>query len=91
MGQLLQRAGFTQPVADLDRIVVRYTSFATIVKDLRALGETNSLDSRDRSPLRRDVLRAALAHYASRDADDQGKLTATFDIVSLTGWSAGPD
>ncbi|HWY15132.1 MAG TPA: methyltransferase domain-containing protein [Rhizomicrobium sp.] len=91
MGQLLQRAGFTQPVADLDRIVVRYTSFATIVKDLRALGETNSLVSRDRSPLRRDVLRAALAHYASRDADDQGKLTATFDIVSLTGWSAGPD
>jgi SAM-dependent methyltransferase len=93
MGQLLQRAGFAQPVADLDRTLVRYTSFATLVNDLRALGETNSLASRERAPLRRDVLQAALAHYALHDADDQGKLTATFDIVSLTGWSAvaGPD
>jgi SAM-dependent methyltransferase len=88
MGALLQRAGFALPVADLDRVVVRYSSFTRLVNDLRALGETNALASRSLSPLRRDVLRAALAHYASHDADHEGKLTATFDIVGLTGWSA---
>ncbi|HEY2446463.1 MAG TPA: methyltransferase domain-containing protein [Rhizomicrobium sp.] len=86
-GALLQRAGFEMPVADLDRIVVQYSSFGSLVKDLRALGETNSLASRSRAPLRRDVLGAAIAHYAKHDADAEGRLTVTFDILGLTGWS----
>jgi SAM-dependent methyltransferase len=86
LGGLLQRAGFNLPVADVERTVVRYGAFQTLVDDLRAAGETNALVQRARTPLRRDVLAASLAHYAAHHAEPDGRLRATFDIVYLTGW-----
>lgn len=87
LGALLQRAGFALPVADVERTVVRYRNFGTLVADLRAMGETNTLAERIRQPLRRETLAAVLAHYSSRHAESDGRLRATFDIVYLTGWS----
>lgn len=80
LGQLLQRADFAGPVADLDRVSVRYRSFATLAADLRAIGETSALAGRSRSLLGRGTLAAAIAHYAAQDS------LATFDILYLTGW-----
>jgi hypothetical protein len=87
-GALLQRAGFASPVADLDRVSVNYGSFARLIEDLRALGETNSLAQRRRSFLSRGVLSAALRNYVQTDSNT-GKLAATFDILYLTGWASG--
>jgi SAM-dependent methyltransferase len=87
LGGLLQRAGFALPVADVERTVVRYRTFGTLIADLRAMGETNALTQRSRKGLRRETLAAALAHYSSRHAEADGRLRATFDIVYLTGWS----
>jgi SAM-dependent methyltransferase len=87
LGGLLQRAGFNLPVADVERTVVRYGAFQTLVDDLRAAGETNALVQRARTALRRDVLAASLAHYAAHHAEPDGRLRATFDIVYLTGWT----
>lgn len=87
LGALLQRAGFALPVADSERTTVQYREFKTLVRDLRAMGETNALIERDKRPLRREVLAAMLANYAASHADADGRLTATFDIVYLTGWA----
>jgi SAM-dependent methyltransferase len=87
LGGLLQRAGFALPVADVERLVVRYRDFAGLVKDLRAHGFTNVMSARSRRPLRRDTLTALLAHYAAHHADPDGKLRARFETVYLTGWS----
>jgi len=87
LGGLLQRAGFALPVADVERTIVRYRDLLTLFGDLRAMGETNALVARDRGPLPRKTLAAALAHYASQHADPDGRLRATFDIAYLTGWS----
>lgn len=87
LGGLLQRAGFSLPVADTERTTVRYRRFDTLVSDLRAAGETNALVQRARRPLRRDVLAASLAHYKAQHAEEDGRLRATFDIAYLTGWS----
>ena len=87
LGGLLQRAGFALPVADVERTVVRYRDLMTLVRDLRAMGETNALVERSRRPMRREMLAAAIAHYAKNFADPDGKLRATFDIVYLTGWA----
>lgn len=87
LGALLQRAGFALPVADSDRTTVNYREFRTLVRDLRAMGETNVLVQRDARPLRREVLAATLANYAANHADPDGRLTATFDVVYLTGWA----
>jgi SAM-dependent methyltransferase len=87
LGGLLQRAGFALIVADVERTVVRYRDMATLFADLRAMGETNALAERNRQPLPRKTLAAALAHYSNCHSDADGRLRATFDIVYLTGWS----
>ncbi|HEY4078102.1 MAG TPA: methyltransferase domain-containing protein [Rhizomicrobium sp.] len=87
LGGLLQRAGFALPVADVERLTVRYRDFFGLVRDLRAHGFTNVMSERSRHPLRRDTLAALLAHYASHHADEDGKLRARFETLYLTGWS----
>lgn len=87
LGALLQRVGFALPVTDSERSTVQYRAFSTLVADLRALGETNVIAERAKTPLRRDVLAATLAHYAANDADAEGRLTATFDVIYLTAWA----
>lgn len=88
---LLQRAGFALPVADTDRVTVRYGSALELIRDLKAMGETNVLADRDRRPLSRPVLIRAAQIYAERFAQDDGRLPATFDILTLTGWAPHPD
>ena len=87
LGGLLQRAGFALPVADVERLTVRYGDFFGLVRDLRAHGLTNVLSERSRLFLRRDTLRALLAHYAARHADGDNKLRASFETLYLTGWA----
>lgn len=87
LGSLLQRAGFALPVADIERTVVRYRDFMTLIADLRAMGETNALAERSRKPLSRAALGAATTYYESHHSDGDGRLRATFDIAYLTGWA----
>jgi len=87
LGALLQRAGFALPVTDVDRVVVRYGSPLTLLQDLRRMGATNVLIERHRRPLARRVLMRALEVYATRFADPDGKVRATFDLVWLSGWA----
>jgi len=86
LGALLSRAGFALPVADVERLTVRYGDFFALARDLRAHGFTNVLAARSRKPLRRDTLAAALAQYADAHGAD-GRLAASFETVFLTGWS----
>jgi len=90
LGALLQRAGFAMPVADLSTRRVSYADPLRLMADLRAMGEANALADRSRRFLRRDVLAAACAHYAAMAGQDDGRVTARFDLVTLTGWSPGP-
>ena len=86
LGGLLQRGGFALPVADVERLTVRYRDFSSLARDLRAHGLTNILSERSKRPLRRDTLAALLAHYAGQYAED-GKLLARFETLYLTGWA----
>jgi SAM-dependent methyltransferase len=86
-GALMQRAGFALPVTDQDRHIVRYASALHLMRDLRAMGLTNTLVERDRRPLRRAVLMRTIDIYGERFADPDGRVRATFEIVSLSGWT----
>lgn len=87
LGALLQRAGFALPVADVDRVTVRYADLFGLVADLRAMGFANPLAARRRTPLRRATLMRAAAIYAERHADPDGRVRATFDLAWLSGWA----
>ncbi|MCA3723478.1 methyltransferase domain-containing protein [Phenylobacterium sp.] len=84
---LLQRAGFALPVADVDRVTVRYDHPLKLMADLRRMGETSVLAERHPRPLTRRVLARAFEIYARDFADPDGRLPATFEILTLTGWS----
>ena len=87
MGSLLQRAGFALPVTDVETLTVRYADPIALMRDLRAMGLTNVLTERRRTPLRRATLVRALSLYAERFADPDGRLRATFEILWLSGWA----
>ncbi len=83
---LLQRAGFALPVSDVDRVTVRYPDMFALIRDLRAMGETNQLAGTIR-PLTRAIAGRAAALYAERHGDADGRIPATFEIVNLAGWA----
>ncbi|NWG70019.1 MAG: methyltransferase domain-containing protein [Parvularculaceae bacterium] len=84
LGGLLQRAGFALPVADLDRIEVRYADPKRLLDDLKGMGETGFF-APPRRPLGREVLARALEEFSTRGGVER------FDIAFLTGWAPHPD
>jgi hypothetical protein len=90
LGGLLQRAGFAMPVADSLRLEVSYPDMLALMRDLRAMGETNVMHERLRRPMRREILARAGAVYAERFGLPDGRVRATFEVIFLTGWAPGP-
>lgn len=91
LGALLQRAGFALPVADATPLTASYADLPQLMQDLRGMGEGNALAGRVRKPTRRAVFSTAAQIYAQAFGTPDGRLPATFDIVTLTGWAPAPD
>lgn len=80
---LLQRAGWKDPVVDTHQLTVRYSSLARLVADLRDQGLGNAL-AKPAMPLGKAALARAAAAFAAQ-ADADGKVAESFEIVTLTG------
>jgi hypothetical protein len=78
------------PVADAETVRASYESPLALMRELRAMGETNILAGRARGCLRRDLLMRAAELYAEHHAGPDGRVPATFELVFLTGWPPGP-
>ncbi|WP_174291136.1 class I SAM-dependent methyltransferase [Sphingomonas bacterium] len=85
-GDLLMRAGFALPVADVETLDVGYAGLGRLVEDLRGMAAGNLLIGR------RALSRAALtaAAEAFGNAATNGRTRERFDIVFLTGWAPDP-
>ena len=83
---LLSDAAFAMPVVDIDRVRTSYRSFRDLVRDLRAMGATNSLAARSKTPLTRAAVAAAERNFLE-DADG-GRTVETFEILHFAGWAA---
>ena len=89
-GGLLQRAGFALPVTDVETLEVTYPSALHLMRELKAMGAGNVLHERSRRPMTRSVLFEAVERYGrSFPAPDgeAGRIRATFELVTLTGWA----
>ena len=89
-GGLLQRAGLALPVADRISVPASYASGRSLLRDLRAMGETNALADRSRGFARRALFEEMERVYSQRHADETGRMKATFELAFLTGWSPSP-
>lgn len=87
LGALLQRSGLALPVADTVRLDVSYKDLFALMADLRAMGETNALADRLRRPTSGRVFRRAAEIYAQAFPAEGGRIRATFEFVTLTGWA----
>jgi SAM-dependent methyltransferase len=90
LGGLLQRAGFALPVADSDVVTVLYDTPLSLMRDLQAMGATNVLVDRSRRPVTRALLIRASELYAERFARADGRIPATFEILTMTAWAPHP-
>ena len=81
---LLQRAGFADPTGEIETITVRYAAVTALLTDLRGMGESAVMHDRG-PPLRRMAIVRAEELYRERYGAADGRLPATFEIVTLTG------
>ena len=82
-GQLLQRAGFADPVVDGRGLDVSFRQMEGLLGDVRAMGLGNVLA--DPGPaIRRDGLARARTTFA--EAGVAGRTVERFEILTLSGW-----
>lgn len=90
MAGLLQRARFALPVADIERVTVRYEHPMKLLHDLKGMGEQAAFAPREgqvRRPLSRRILARMSEIYAERFSDPDGRVRASFDVIWLSGWA----
>jgi NADH dehydrogenase [ubiquinone] 1 alpha subcomplex assembly factor 5 len=85
-GSLLQRAGFDMPVSDSELLTVHYADPMQLLYDLRAMGETNAMLAAGKSIPKRELFARAMELYRQRFPAGDGRVAASFELVTLTGW-----
>jgi NADH dehydrogenase [ubiquinone] 1 alpha subcomplex assembly factor 5 len=90
LGALLQRAGLALPVVDSQTLTVTYSDPLALMRELKGMGASNVLAARRRAPVTRRLLLRAAEIYAERFAAADGRVPATFEILTLTAWAPDP-
>lgn len=83
-GSLLQRAGFALPVSDTDTHRVRYADPLKLMAELKAFGASNPMAEKPGRPVTRRHLAAAIGAYP---VDNDGRITATLELIWMSGWA----
>ena len=88
-GDALVIAGFRDPVLDRDRFDLTYPDLTALMRELRAMGATNALQSRRHTLTGRARFAAASAAYEPlRRAD--GRLPSTWEVIYAHAWAPPP-
>ncbi len=85
LGNLLPRAGFTMPVADIDRRQLVFDNVGGLLQTLARAGERGGLQATVSGRLTLPTFRQACRLYEARHQHAGGGIAASFDLVTLTG------
>lgn len=85
LGNLLPRAGFTMPIADIDRRQLVFDGVGALLRALGRAGERGGLLATVSRRLSRPTFRQACRLYEARYRHAGGGIAASFDLVTLTG------
>lgn len=88
IGDALVKAGFADPVMDMEMLTLTYTDLDALLADLRATGANNAAITRPRGLSGHQGWLAARAAYERLRVD--GRLPATFEIIQGHAWKAAP-
>lgn len=81
---LLQRAGFVEPVAEVDSLTIRFCGLVALARDVRAHGDSGWLAARARGLMTPRRWAAAEAAFAQR-ADADGRIPVDLQLLFLAG------
>ncbi len=81
---LLQRAGFVEPVVEVDTLTIRVSNLMALARDVRAHGDSGWLAARARSLTTPRRWAAAEAAFA-RGADEDGRVPVELQLLFLSG------
>ncbi|MEJ2515767.1 MAG: malonyl-ACP O-methyltransferase BioC [Gammaproteobacteria bacterium] len=87
LGDSLVRAGFAEPVMDVEHLTMTYGSVRDLMRDLKAMGAHNATRGRGRGLTGRGRLAAVEAAYERHRRD--GRLPSTWEVVYGHAWSTG--
>ena len=85
LGSLLQRAGFSMPMADQEKIVKSYSNINYLLKDIRSFNENNNLITRPKTFTPKIIFDEAEI-YLKDNYSDNGKFYMPFNVIFVTGW-----
>jgi malonyl-CoA O-methyltransferase len=88
IGDALTRAGFAEPVLDVERIEVTYPDVRALARDLKTIGAHNVTAARRRGLTSRGKWRAMGEAYDAFRRD--GRLPATYEVVYGAAWRDRP-
>ena len=87
LGDALVRAGFAEPVLDVERHTLTYDEARDLMRDLKAIGAHNATAGRARGLTGKGTLARMLAAYERFRRD--GRLPATYEVVFAQAWMPG--
>lgn len=88
IGDALVRAGFSDPVMDMEVLTLTYADIDALLRDLRLSGSTNASTARPRGLSGKSAWETARRQLDALRRD--GRLPATFEIVQGHAWKAQP-
>lgn len=87
MGDALVRAGFGQPVMDVETFTLTYEKPIGVLKDLKAIGATNANQQRQTGLMGKQRFAAMLNAYEELRTPDDQKIPATYEVVHGHAWA----
>jgi malonyl-CoA O-methyltransferase len=84
VGDALVRAGFAEPVLDVERYTLTYPDARDLMRDLKTIGAHNATAGRARGLTGKGVLQRMLDAYESFRSG--GLLPATYEVVFAQAW-----
>jgi SAM-dependent methyltransferase len=84
---LMQRAGFTLPVADREKLTLTYPDIFALMNELRFMGEGHIASQKEKRFTPRALFTRAGEIYKERFPAEDG-IKATFEVLVLSGWAA---
>lgn len=84
IGDALTRAGFSDPVLDVERYTLTYDDVKSVMLDLKAIGAHNATQGRGRGLTGKGFLRHLAEAYEPFRSN--GKLPATFEVIYAHAW-----
>jgi malonyl-CoA O-methyltransferase len=88
LGDGLVRAGFADPVMEMEVITLEYSTVEKVARDLKAIGARNALPNRPRGLSGRERWRKVFAEYEKQRRD--GVLPATYEVIYGHAWKPAP-